>query len=64
MIKFKERRRVEKDWFLFEEAPLKFPPTYKLVPNQGGKSYNLTRVPSWCDRVLFRVRLNANFMTP
>jgi len=40
----------------FEEAKLKFPPTYKF--KVGTSEYDLkpskVRIPSWCDRILFR----------
>lgn len=40
----------------FEEAKLKFPPTYKF--KVGTSDYDLkpskVRIPSWCDRILFR----------
>eukprot|EP00929_Paragymnodinium_shiwhaense_P000136 TRINITY_DN10037_c0_g1_i6.p1 TRINITY_DN10037_c0_g1~~TRINITY_DN10037_c0_g1_i6.p1 ORF type:complete len:554 (-),score=101.71 TRINITY_DN10037_c0_g1_i6:205-1866(-) len=42
-------------WPLFDEAPICFPPTYKL--NAGTLVYDTSpkrRVPSWTDRVLWR----------
>lgn len=40
----------------FEEAKLKFPPTYKF--KVGTSEYDLkpskVRIPSWCDRILYR----------
>ncbi len=35
----------------FHEQPIHFPPTFKFVVNSD--DYNLKRVPSWTDRVLF-----------
>lgn len=53
----------------FEEAKLKFPPTYKY--KVGTSEYDLkpskVRIPSWCDRILFRgegsTRLQQLFYT-
>ena len=39
----------------FQEAPIQFPPTYKLNP--GSNEWDTSekaRVPSWCDRILWR----------
>lgn len=35
----------------FVEAPIKFKPTYKF--KVGTEIYNKTRIPSWCDRILY-----------
>jgi|LauGreSBDMM110SN_4_FD.fasta_scaffold145591_1 hypothetical protein len=35
----------------FHEQPICFPPTFKFVPKSD--EYNLKRIPSWTDRVLF-----------
>ena len=37
----------------FEEAPIKFNPTYKYVV--GSHEYDTSRCPAYCDRVLWRV---------
>jgi hypothetical protein len=36
----------------YREAPITFGPTYKVAPDL---SYDPTRIPSWTDRILFRV---------
>ena len=36
----------------FEELLFSFPPTYKMIV--GKDDYDLTRVPSWTDRILYR----------
>lgn len=36
----------------FNEAPIKFRPTYKFHEGTLG-DYNLKRIPSWCDRILY-----------
>ncbi|CEP61239.1 phosphoinositide 5-phosphatase INP54 LALA0_S02e09868g [Lachancea lanzarotensis] len=38
----------------FTEAPITFGPTYKFSLTSPDEHYNLTRTPSWCDRVLFQ----------
>jgi endonuclease/exonuclease/phosphatase family metal-dependent hydrolase len=39
----------------FREAPLAFPPTYKLIRNaEDVLRYKENRRPAWCDRVVFR----------
>jgi hypothetical protein len=35
----------------FDEGPLLFPPTYKFNTNEN--SYDSSRAPAWCDRVLW-----------
>jgi len=37
----------------FKEAPIEFPPTFK-VRRQDGYEYNPQRVSSWCDRILYK----------
>ena len=45
----------EKDGFLFNEHPVQFPATYKLVPGEEGRLvFADNRKPGWCDRILFR----------
>lgn len=39
-------------WALLEEAPIDFPPTYKLKPGKADV-YDETRVPAWCDRIVW-----------
>ena len=45
-------RKAGKVFKEFQEAPIKFAPTYKF--HVSAPSYNPKRIPSWCDRVLFR----------
>jgi phosphatidylinositol-bisphosphatase len=37
----------------FQEGRIRFPPTFKFVP--GSSEYSSSRVPSWTDRVLWKV---------
>eukprot|EP00924_Labyrinthula_sp_SR-Ha-C_P013433 maker-scaffold_5-snap-gene-2.38-mRNA-1 protein AED:0.04 eAED:0.04 QI:461/1/0.8/1/0.75/0.6/5/102/317 len=37
----------------FKEGRIVFPPTYKFLP--GTRDYNPNRIPSWCDRVVYKV---------
>uniref|UniRef100_A0A914X8R2 Inositol polyphosphate-related phosphatase domain-containing protein n=1 Tax=Plectus sambesii TaxID=2011161 RepID=A0A914X8R2_9BILA len=37
----------------YEEATITFKPTYRVLIGSNG--YDLKRVPSWCDRILYRV---------
>mmetsp|Transcript_5372 Transcript_5372/g.7558 ORF Transcript_5372/g.7558 Transcript_5372/m.7558 type:complete len:391 (+) Transcript_5372:2217-3389(+) len=42
-------------------APLPpFPPTFKVVRGYQRCVYNKKRIPSWCDRILFKVRDNTS----
>ncbi|CAG9319351.1 INPP5B [Blepharisma stoltei] len=38
----------------FNEAEIRFPPTYKYVKNSIELSYNQKRDPGWCDRILWK----------
>lgn len=38
----------------FQEGSIRFPPTFKFVP--GSSAYSDKRVPSWTDRILWKVR--------
>ncbi|SCW01590.1 LAFE_0E03004g1_1 [Lachancea fermentati] len=38
----------------FEEAEINFPPTYKFLLTTPQEQYDLRRLPSWCDRILFQ----------
>lgn len=38
----------------FEESNITFPPTYKYDTGLNSTDYNLTRNPSWCDRILYK----------
>ncbi|KAI8463778.1 MAG: Endonuclease/exonuclease/phosphatase [Monoraphidium minutum] len=41
----------------FAEAPIAFPPTFKVIKGTPGLAYGLKRSPAWCDRVLVRSNL-------
>jgi phosphatidylinositol-bisphosphatase len=41
----------------FREAPIAFPPTFKVTKGVPGLSYGLKRSPAWTDRVLVRSNL-------
>lgn len=38
----------------FQEGRISFPPTFKFLP--GSSAYSEKRVPSWTDRILWKVR--------
>ena len=38
----------------FQEGQIRFPPTFKFLP--GSSAYSEKRVPSWTDRILWKVR--------
>jgi hypothetical protein len=38
----------------FQEGQIHFPPTFKFLP--GSSAYSEKRVPSWTDRILWKVR--------
>lgn len=38
----------------YDEQPIHFLPTFKLVPHAEPKQYNMQRVPSWTDRILHK----------
>ncbi len=45
----------------FHEQAIHFPPTFKLKP--GTDEYNLKRVPSWTDRVLYICNAHESYAT-
>ncbi|CAI5531594.1 unnamed protein product [Closterium sp. Naga37s-1] len=45
--------RESRGFYKFQEAPITFAPTFKVIRNEVGK-YNSKRLPAWCDRVLWR----------
>ncbi|KAM3164527.1 IPPc domain-containing protein [Lachancea thermotolerans] len=47
-------RKAERVFQNFEEAPITFAPTYKFKLSVPDPEYNLRRIPSWCDRILFQ----------
>jgi hypothetical protein len=38
----------------FEEGKIKFPPTYKFKVGTHDYDSEKVRIPSWCDRILYR----------
>ncbi|MFH4976216.1 hypothetical protein AB6A40_002925 [Gnathostoma spinigerum] len=53
--RYDQLRRAQRDHKAFEdfsEAPVCFPPTYRLLV--GTSEFDAVRVPSWCDRILFK----------
>ena len=40
----------------FQEIPIRFPPTYKYIPGSVQLDEQSARVPSYCDRVLYRCK--------
>ena len=55
-LRAQQRARVA--FHQFDEAKIDFPPTFKVVPGETSDDpavlYNAKRVPSYCDRVLWR----------
>ncbi|CAI5983657.1 unnamed protein product [Closterium sp. NIES-64] len=45
--------REGRGFYKFQEAPITFAPTFKVIRNEVGK-YNAKRLPAWCDRILWR----------
>lgn len=41
----------------FGEAPIAFPPTFKVTKGAPGLMYGIKRSPAYCDRVLWRSNL-------
>lgn len=41
-------------WVGFHESPITFPPTFSMLRRRHGFEYAAKRVPSWCDRVLWK----------
>lgn len=39
----------------FKEGEIKFPPTYKFTINTNLYDTSRDRLPSWCDRILFKL---------
>ena len=40
----------------FQEGNIHFAPTYKIA--KGKDAYNLSRIPGWTDRIIFRCKEN------
>lgn len=51
---FLKSREVNINLFDIEEGPLNFNPTYKYVVGSQEYDFKRKRVPSWCDRVLYK----------
>eukprot|EP01062_Namystynia_karyoxenos_P040584 TRINITY_DN29586_c0_g1_i1.p2 TRINITY_DN29586_c0_g1~~TRINITY_DN29586_c0_g1_i1.p2 ORF type:complete len:435 (+),score=94.20 TRINITY_DN29586_c0_g1_i1:1621-2925(+) len=47
-------RRAGRAFCLFEEGDYNFPPTFKVKPGSAEVEYQKKRVPSYCDRILWR----------
>ncbi|GMS89360.1 hypothetical protein PENTCL1PPCAC_11535, partial [Pristionchus entomophagus] len=54
LLKYRNQGRVFTD---YEEASIKFAPTYRFV--MGSTDYDLKRTPSWCDRILYKGTANS-----
>lgn len=46
----------------FQEGRIRFPPTFKFLP--GSSAYSEKRVPSWTDRILWKVRSSRAVAPP
>lgn len=46
-------RRKSNVFVNFQEGPLRFPPTFKYDPGAPHNGYNTSRIPSYCDRILW-----------
>lgn len=44
----------DKDFYCIDEGKIKFPPTYKYEIGTSEYEAKKNRVPSWCDRILFK----------
>lgn len=51
-VKEFDQMQIMKENFKLSEFSVKFPPTYKIALSSPG--YNKNRVPSWCDRILYK----------
>ena len=62
MLDFDELSSARKQQIVFSsfnEEPINFRPTYKLI--KGTSTYELSRLPAWCDRIIYRVRPSLVF---
>ncbi|CAK5091747.1 unnamed protein product [Meloidogyne enterolobii] len=55
LIKAKRLKKVFQD---FEEGIIRFKPTYRIMVGSG--KFDQQRIPSWCDRILFKSNKNSN----
>nr|CAD2186980.1 unnamed protein product [Meloidogyne enterolobii] len=55
LIKAKRLKKVFQD---FEEGIIRFKPTYRIMVGSG--KFDKQRIPSWCDRILFKSNKNSN----
>lgn len=44
----------DKNYYCIQEKEIMFPPTYKYAVNSNNYETKKNRVPSWCDRVIFK----------
>lgn len=49
-----QQRQEQKAFFSFQEAPIKFAPTYRMLKGEVGYSNKKCQNPSWTDRILWR----------
>lgn len=57
-----KKRVINFELMEMNEAPLNFDPTYKYIPGTSEYDTKKKRVPSWCDRILFRKNENISIM--
>lgn len=49
-----EAKATNAGWAGYQEAPITFQPTFSMLRRRTGFEYAAKRVPSWCDRVLWK----------
>jgi hypothetical protein len=49
-----KRKNINSEMIDFLEGPLNFDPTYKYIPGTSDYDSKKKRIPSWCDRILFK----------
>ena len=49
-----KRKNINSELIDFSEGLLKFDPTYKYIPGTSEYDAKKKRIPSWCDRILFK----------
>jgi hypothetical protein len=49
-----KRKNINSELIDFSEGPLNFDPTYKYIPGTSEYDAKKKRIPSWCDRILFK----------
>ncbi|KAL7077004.1 hypothetical protein ACQ4LE_003996 [Meloidogyne hapla] len=55
LLKAKRFKKVFED---FEEGIIRFKPTYRIMVGSG--KFDQQRIPSWCDRILYKSNKNSN----